>query len=166
MNKITKTLSLAVAMFAIAGLMTGAFTSPAYATDEGCSSGHYKNDSSKRTEDDWIGTTGGGSFETELGTDLDNPIRVKETTGKPTNESDPTMLQALQAKGGGMNALVRELAAALLNARNGSIHYDLTEGEIQTLFANLDQSNAADVETLRAQLFAENHKGDAALCPL
>ncbi len=159
MSKITKTLSLAVAMFAIAG-MTGAFSNPAYANGEGCSPGFWKNDASKRGAVNWSGANPGDDFEGIFGA-IDT-LRVKGNNDGTT----PTLEEALNAKGGKINALARELAAALLNIRNGSISYSLTEAALIALFAGVDQSDEAQIETLRAQLFTENHLGEATLCPL
>jgi hypothetical protein len=159
MNKITKTLSLAVAMFAIAG-MTGAFSNPAYANGEGCSPGFWKNDASKRGAANWSGANPGDDFEEIFGA-IDT-LRVKGNNDGTT----PTLEEALNAKGGKINALAREVVAALLNIRNGSISYSLTEMQLTDAFTAVNQADDASIETLRAQLFTENHLGEATLCPL
>lgn len=41
-----------------------------------------------------------------------------------------TLLDALQLRGGGVNALTRHAVAALLNASSTGVSYDLTESEI------------------------------------
>jgi len=166
MNKITKTLSLAVAMFAIAG-MTGAFGNPAYANhvDEGCSSGHWKNDADKRNEVDFDNT----AFEPTDDFDATFSaisIRVKDGPGKPTIEADPTLQQALNARGGGINALAREAVAALLNESHADIHYPMSQGDIITLVNTAIAGDDAAKEAARATLFALNHNGDDDICPL
>ena len=171
MNKTTKTLSLAVAMFAITG-MTGAFSTQSFAQpgEEGCSSGFWKNDASKRGEATWDDT----NFDPDdkwlviLSAELDPiTIRVKDGPGKPTETSDPTLLQMLNARGGGVNALAREAVAALLNESNPEIDYPLNEGEIIDLVNDaLPDDGDSDVEEARAALFEFNHFGETVICPL
>ena len=166
MNKTTKTLSLAVAMFAITG-MTGAFSSQAFAHggEEGCSSGHWKNDADKRGEVDWDDTA---FLPGDLWSTTFDPItiRVKDGPGKPTMESDPTLQQALNARGGGINALAREAVAALLNESHGNIDYPLNQGEIIALVNAAIAGDAALIESTRATLFELNHHGETVICPL
>ena len=162
MTKITKTISFAVAMFAIAG-MTGAFSNQAFANgDEGCSPGHWKNDASKRGEADWSAT----AFDPDSDDwdDFFEAVTLRVKSGTP---SDPTLEEALNAKGGKINALAREAVAALLNESHPEIDYPLTQAEIIALVnAALPDDGDSDVEDVRAQLFALNHNGETVICPL
>jgi len=140
--------------------------------NEGCSPGFWKNDASKRGQATWDAT----NFDPDdkwlviLSAELDPiTIRVKDGPGKPTETSDPTLLQMLNARGGGVNALAREAVAALLNESHGDIDYPLNEGEIIALVnAALPDDGDSDVEDARATLFAHNHLGeeDIPICPL
>jgi len=155
MNKTTKTLSLAVAMFAITG-MTGAFSNQAFAgsTGEGtCSSGFWKNDDSKNDAENWPeDTTPEDSYEEIFG--VDTTLRTKGG-----DDNNPSLRDALNAKGGKENALAREAAAALLNIRSG-FDYPITEADLvaamQNAFNGIGDDDA-EQEALRAQLFDANH---------
>ncbi len=165
MNKLTKTLSFAVAMFAITG-MTGAFSNQAFAGDpvsvgnEGCSPGHWKNDASKRDAVDWDETT----FETDDDWDeFFTAVTLRTKSGTP---SDPTLEEALNAKGGKINALAREAVAALLNASHPDIDYEKNMAEIIALVNGAIAGGDVDIENARAELRALNHLGEETLCPL
>jgi len=161
MNKTTKTLSLAVAMFAITG-MTGAFSSQAFANgDEGCSPGFWKNDASKRGEATWADTVFGPD---ELWEDFFLPVELRVKSG---NADSPTLEEALNAKGGKINALAREAVAAILNDSHPEIDYPLDFDAIQDLVnaAVSDGSNIA-IENARSTLFPLNHNGETVICPL
>jgi len=163
MNKTTKTLSLAVAMFAITG-MTGAFSSQAFAGEnggEGCSPGFWKTDASKRGEATWDDTVFGPD---ELWEDIFNPVELRVKSG---NADSPTLEEALNAKGGKINALAREAVAAILNDSHPEIDYPLDLDVIQDLVnaAVSDGSNIA-IENAREALFPLNHFGETVICPL
>ena len=163
MNKMTKTLSLAVAMFAITG-MTGAFSSQAFAGEngfEGCSPGFWKTDASKRDEAAWADTAFGPD---ELWEDFFDPVTLRVKSGTP---SDPTLEEALNAKGSKINALAREAVAAILNDSHPEIDYPLDFDAIQDLVnaAVSDGSNIA-IENAREALFPLNHFGETVICPL
>ena len=166
MNKTTKTLSLAVAMFAITG-MTGAFSNQAFAGvpepegEEGCSPGFWKTDASKRDEATWAETIYNPD---NLWEDFFDPVELRVKSG---NADSPTLEEALNAKGGKINALAREAVAALLNASHPDIDYEKNFGEIVALVnaAISDGSNIA-IENARAELRPLNHLGEETLCPL
>jgi len=162
MNKMTKVLSFAVAMFAITG-MTGAFSNQAFANgDEGCSPGHWKNDASKRGEADWSAT----AFDPD-DDDWDDFFTAVTLRVKSGNADSPTLEEALNAKGGKINALAREAVAALLNESHPNIDYPLDQTDIIDLVnaAIADGSNIA-IENARATLFPLNHNGETVICPL
>lgn len=73
---------------------------------------------------------------------------------------DPTLLQALEANGGNVNAAARHVVAALLNAASTGVSYDLTEAEVIALFnANYPDG---DLEEMKDRLATYNEQG----CPL
>ena len=173
MNKNTKTLSFAVAMFAIAG-MTGAFSNQAYANDvaEGCSSGHWKNDARKNPAGtgDWAATGLNpdvvllNSFFTGSLPELN----VKDTNKWPLlgSAADPTLTDAASAKGSNENALAREIVAAIANIANPDVNYPLTQAELVTIVdAAILLDSDAGYNAARDALFTFNHLGEETLCP-
>jgi len=70
---------------------------------------------------------------------------------------DPNLLEALNANGGGIDALARHAVAALLNAAHGDVAYPWTEAQIisavQAAFAS------EDYESLKNQLAGFNEEG-------
>jgi hypothetical protein len=57
-------------------------------------------------------------------------ITYKQMNGQPVDLEDPTLLQALNANGGGINALARHAVAALLNANNPDVNYEYSVAQI------------------------------------
>jgi len=143
MNKTTKTLSLAVAMFAITG-MTGAFSNQAFAglDGEGCSPGFWKTDASKRSQVTWDATDT-PIQPGQLWEDYFNPVELRVKSG---NADSPTLEEALNAKGGKINALAREAVAALLNADHGDIDYPMNQAEIIILVNAAIAGDDTDIE--------------------
>ena len=92
--------------------------------DEGCTPGYWKQ---PQHLDSWIGYDPSNGF---------FDVFVREITirwsqkRKPRPFTNPTLLQALQAKGGGINALARHAVAALLNASNPAVSYAYTVDEV------------------------------------
>jgi hypothetical protein len=84
---------------------------------EGCTPGFWKQD---QHFDSWVGFAPGDSFETVFGVD------VTLRSGGQGTVDDPTLLDALNANGGGVNALARHAVAALLNASNPDVASDFT----------------------------------------
>jgi hypothetical protein len=80
--------------------------------DEGCTPGFWKQ---SQHFDSWTGFAPTDKFETVFGVDV---------------PGDPTLLQALNARGGGINALERHAVAALLNASSPDVDYPLTVSEV------------------------------------
>ena len=76
---------------------------------EGCTPGFWKQE---QHFDSWVGFAPSDSFEAVFGVDV-----TLRAGGQNTIE-DPTLLDALNANGGGVNALARHAVAALLNASN------------------------------------------------
>ena len=84
---------------------------------EGCTPGFWKQD---QHFDSWVGFAPTDSFEAVFGVDV--TLRV----GGQGTVDDPTLLDALNATGGGVNALARHAVAALLNASNPDVDSDFT----------------------------------------
>lgn len=86
--------------------------------------------------------------------------------GKPKPVTNPTLLQALEANGGGINALARQAVAALLNAASPMVHpipdFDTTAEVIAAVQAVLNTPNTSDDEALKDKLDYSNN----AWCPL
>ena len=92
--------------------------------DEGCTPGFWKNNAKKKGASAWVGYSPGDYFSDVFGVVI--KIRGK---GRRTI-TDPTLLQALDANGSGINLLARAAVAALLNASNPDVAYALTESEV------------------------------------
>ncbi len=102
----------------------------------------------------WIGYTPGQSFEAVF--DVDVTLRG---TGK-TTYANPTMLQAVEANGGDVNALARHAVAALLNAVSGEVDYKYTEAEIKAMVkAAIDSGNATQINNVHNTLAEQNELG-------
>ncbi|MFN2106539.1 MAG: hypothetical protein ACK2UJ_16805, partial [Candidatus Promineifilaceae bacterium] len=80
-----------------------------------CTPGYWKQ---PHHLDDWppTGLNPTDNFDTTFGVSYFNP--------------DITLLQALQARGGGVNKVARHGTAALLNALHPSVDYPLTPAEV------------------------------------
>lgn len=112
----------------------------------GCTPGFWKNHT-----DVWEGYDPGDLFDGVFGTDVGSLGKGKKAA------DNPTLLDALNANGGGVNALARHAVAALLNAAHSLIEYPMSEGEIITAVeAALD---GGDVEGLKNELDAQNNLG-------
>ncbi|HMP41969.1 MAG TPA: hypothetical protein PKA05_16440, partial [Roseiflexaceae bacterium] len=89
---------------------------------QGCTPGYWKQ---RHHFDSWVGYLPSTSFEAVVGRDV---------------PGTPTMLDALNANGGGINALMRHTAAALLNSQ--SINYAYSTAQVISMFqAAFDSGN-------------------------
>lgn len=75
-------------------------------------------------------------------------------------EGDPTLLDGLEAKGGGLDALLRHAVAALLNAASDGVNYPFDLETVVKMFQTALQSG--DYETTKDALEAANESD----CPL
>jgi hypothetical protein len=76
---------------------------------------------------------------------------------------EPTLLQALNAPGGGINALARQAVAALLNAESPDVDYALSWLEVITYFqAAVGSTDPSVIETQKDDFEDLNELG----CPL
>jgi len=122
---------------------------------EGCTPGfwkqkqHFKFWKTYKTTDKFAYTFGLTGSYADLKIKVDNNyIKLK----------DATLLQALNAQGGGLNALARHAVAALLNAASGA-NYAFTVDEVKTMVKNAIISGS--YETTKNKLETENERG----CP-
>src|SRR5215217_2888062 len=121
---------------------------------EGCTPGYWKQ---PQHFDSWVGYTPSQSFETVFNVDV--TLRGEGQTTYAT----PTLLQALGANGGGVNALARHAVAALLNASNPDVEYAYTTAEVIALVHNaIASGDPAQIAEVQALLAAANEAG----CPL
>jgi hypothetical protein len=80
-------------------------------------------------------------------------------TGATTWVTDPSLLQALKARGGSLDAAARHVVAALLNGASAGVEYNLSAAEVISLW---DSTYPGDVEDLKNRLAMYNEQG----CPL
>jgi hypothetical protein len=118
---------------------------------EGCTPGFWKQ---PQHFDSWVGFAPTDSFEDVFGVD------VTLRSGGQGTVADPTLLDALNATGGGVNALARHAVAALLNASNPDVSFDFTAAEVIALVQ--DAVASGDFETAHQLLAAANEQ----VCPL
>jgi uncharacterized repeat protein (TIGR01451 family) len=119
---------------------------------EGCTPGFWKQ---SQHFDSWVGHS-----PDELFSDVFGEVITVNAGGRNTI-TDPTLLEALNANGGGINALARHAVAALLNAAaTPDISFDLTEAEVIDLVQ--DAIESGDLESVKDELAELNEQG----CPL
>ena len=138
-----------------------AFSSVVQAQEEGCGPGFWKQE---QHLDFWVvedGVTPDDSFNSVFGVEIDVTFKEKGTKGKPQLLNDPTLIQALQAKGGKVNALARQAVAALLNAQSPDVEYPMEVGMIISL-VNEALTTGENIEELKDMLELANEMG----CPL
>ena len=123
--------------------------------DEGCTPGYWKQ---PQHWDSWSNyDPANGFFDV-----FERTITIKwSMTGKPLPITNPTLLQALQANGGGINALARHAVAALLNASNPDVSYAFTVDEV----IEMAQAAIDSVELLEATKDLFENANEAG-CPL
>ena len=121
---------------------------------EGCTPGYWKQ---KHHFDSWVNYEPGDLFSDVFGATI--KIRYGKKRKKITN---PTLLQALQAKGGGINALARHTVAALLNAASPAVSYDLYVDEVIDEFNAVYPGTNQDYNMLKNLFESLNQQG----CPL
>jgi hypothetical protein len=112
---------------------------------EGCTPGYWRQD---QHFDSWVDYAPGDSFDVVFGRDV---------------PGSPTLLDAVWARGGGLNALMRHAVAALLNASNPDVNpvaaFNTPAEVIDAFQAAFD---SGDYETTKNLFAASNEAG----CPL
>ncbi len=123
---------------------------------EGCTPGFWKQEFHFGH---WVGHAPTDLYSSVFGTAMNPTITIKVKQAPGGSISDPTLLQALGAQGGGINALARHSVAALLNAAS-SVSFGILESDVISLTkAAID---SGDFETTKNIFAAENELG----CPL
>lgn len=128
---------------------------------QGCTPGYWKQSQHFDSWPDGFVPEDTGTEDATLLTDVFTvPASLELEKPESGNADDLTLLEGLELRGGGVNALIRHAVAALLNAANGDVSYDLTEQEV------IDAFNAAvdggDVEGTKDDFEGFNEQG----CPL
>jgi hypothetical protein len=127
--------------------------------DQGCGPGFWKQE---QHFDSWVLYSPGQSFESLFGPVEPLRVKKKDQINGPTVE-EPTLLQALNAPGGGINALARQAVAALLNAESPDVDYALSWLEVITYFqAAVGSTDPSVIETQKDDFEDLNELG----CPL
>ncbi|MHC4792196.1 MAG: hypothetical protein ACYS8Y_12335, partial [Planctomycetota bacterium] len=73
--------------------------------------------------------------------------------------SDPTLLEALNARGGGINALARHAVAALLNISSSCVPYPIDEATLISAVQNAIAAGEEAIDTLHTELEGYNEEG-------
>jgi len=101
---------------------------------EGCSPGYWKHVDKHLASWEAAGIDPDQSFKSVFGRAIEVRVKKKDQiSGLPT-EPDPTLIQSLNAPGGGINALARQAVAALLNADSPDVEYSLKGGSVILIF--------------------------------
>jgi len=107
---------------------------------EGCTPGWWKNHL-----DSWIGYSPGDDFDSTFGVDWFAP--------------DITLEKALNMRGGGIKALTRHAAAALLNAAHPDVDYPMAEADIISAVHDVDSTDKKAVTALKDTFDENNNLG-------
>ncbi len=119
---------------------------------EYCSPGYWKQ---SQHFGNWEGYSPTDTFASVFGETITIMWSAK---GKPAPVENPTLLQALEANGGGINMLARATVGALLNA--AALESGMTPAEVIAAFAAAYPGSNADYQAL-AEMFTTEHN-----CPL
>jgi uncharacterized repeat protein (TIGR01451 family) len=111
---------------------------------EGCTPGYWKQ---SQHFDSWQGYSPNQSYEAVFGVDV---------------PGSPTLLQALQNGGGGVDALERHSVAALLNASSSGVDSDFTTAQVIAIVQDGIAPGGLTIEQAKNLLAAANEQG----CPL
>ncbi|MGH2699634.1 MAG: hypothetical protein ACRDJL_10640 [Actinomycetota bacterium] len=110
---------------------------------EGCTPGYWKQ---PHHFDSWDGFAPTDSFEAVFGRDA--------------YSGSPTLLDALEFKGGGLFALGRHSVAGLLNAAHPDVDYAFTSSQVIQMFQDaFDSGDAGVIEATKDALDAANNGG-------
>jgi len=122
---------------------------------EGCTPGYWKNNWVR-----WQGAEPGNAWTTpyvggtNFNTVFGETITVRVGKADVTN---PTLLQALNAQGGGVNALARHAVAALLNAASPDVDYKYSVAEVISMVQGALPDG--DIEGVKNSLAGANEAG-------
>jgi uncharacterized repeat protein (TIGR01451 family) len=122
---------------------------------EGCTPGFWKNNAVNWEAVAW-GPTGfepSDEFFDVFG------VHITVKVGKQSI-TDPTLLEALNAQGGGINALARHAVAALLNSAQPEVEYPMTTAEvIDAVQDAVNSGNKNLIESTKNELAENNELG-------
>jgi hypothetical protein len=125
--------------------------------DEGCTPGYWKGNADNWEAVSWVGYAPGDDFSIVFGI----PEQELRANGKNVY-TDPTLREALDANGSGINLLARSAVAALLNASNPNINFTMTEAEIIAAVQAAIAAGEEAIQTRGEQLDDDNNLG----CPI
>jgi hypothetical protein len=128
---------------------------------QGCSPGFWKHD---KHFDSWPAPyTPEMLFSDVFGVVIQVKFKEKGVKGKPPLLNNPTLLQALRAKGGKVNALARQAVAALLNAASPDVNYPIELGMVFMMVNDaLSDTTGESIEAVK-NIFETNNE---LVCPL
>ena len=121
---------------------------------EGCTPGFWRQ---PQHFDQWTDFTPSDLFDVVFGVDI-----TLDAYGKVAANANPTLLQAVTAGGGGINALARHAVAALLNSTNPDVDSVFTTAEVIALVQAAVAGGPDAIQAAHLQLAAANELG----CPL
>ena len=126
---------------------------------EGCTPGFWKNNAANWEHSAWVYYFPSDDFSDTFGI----PEQELRDKGKYFF-TDPNLLDALNANGGGINALARHATAALLNISSGCVQYGIgSETELKTLVQGaIDGTGPYTINGLHSMLADLNEAG----CPI
>ena len=130
-------------------------------SDEGCTPGYWKQ---PQHFDSWPAPyTPETLFSDVFEGVIEVKFKEKGVKGKPPLLNNPTLIQALRAKGGKVNALARQAVAALLNATSPDVNYPIELGMVFILVNDaLSDTTGESIEAVKNILETNNEL----VCPL
>jgi hypothetical protein len=140
---------------------------------EGCTPGYWKQEQHFGSWDDAYDPgdlfSDPALFDRTITIRLQNGGALKKlkkiTKAPPASKQNPTLLEALQAKGGCINALARHAVAALLNAASSNVNYLYTVAEVIAMTQSaIDSADCDTIEDTKDLFDAANN--DEGGCPL
>jgi len=128
---------------------------------EGCTPGFWKNNGDKHGASAWCERFS-PSDPISMHFVLNDPLVIRGK-GKSTT-TDPTLLQALDANGGGVNAMIRHGIAAMLNACSDCVQYEYSSPDdvISMIEGALNGDGPYTVDELHSMFAEANEAG----CPV
>jgi hypothetical protein len=126
---------------------------PTQVVGQGCTPGYWKQ---PHHFDSWTSYEPDDSIEDPF----DIPGSLDLVRPEQGKAEELTLLEGLELRGGKVNALIRHATAALLNASNTDVSYDLSESEVISQFN--DAVSGGDIEATKNEFESFNEQG----CPL
>jgi hypothetical protein len=124
---------------------------------EGCTPGFWRV---PQHFDSWTGYATNQPFSSVFGRVITVRTKGSQSNNTPYLATDPTLLEAVWAQGGGINDLARHAVAALLNASSPDVDYMYSVASVIAMFqAAYDSGNYGPTATM---FMMENELG----CPI